>query len=116
MDLELWQKRRKELSLTYDDLAKLSGVSKRTVAGIFGGDYQYRSPTLNTVQAIEKALGISETNALQKEISPNAIVVDDEEEKTLIMCFRSITRDAKDAIMFNVRTAYVAYRLDKKED
>lgn len=59
MNIEFWKKRRKELKLTYEELATLSGVSRRTIAGIFGGDYQYSSPTLNTVDAIERVLGIS---------------------------------------------------------
>ena len=58
MNIELWKKRKKELKLTYDKLAEISGISRRTIAGIFGGDSNYQSPTFNTVQAIEKALGL----------------------------------------------------------
>lgn len=57
--LDLWKKRKKELGWTHDDLARESGISRRTIAGIFGGDPRYESPTYNTIQAIEKALGLS---------------------------------------------------------
>lgn len=63
MDIELWKKRRKELGLTLDQLSALSGVSRRTVAGIFANDPSRCSPTLNTIQAIEKALGIDANHA-----------------------------------------------------
>lgn len=59
MNLELWKKRKKELGLTHDALALKSGVSRRTIAGIFSGNEKYASPTLNTTQAIEDALGLS---------------------------------------------------------
>lgn len=58
MNIALWKKRKKELHWTHDDLARESGISRRTIAGIFSGDPRYASPTLNTVEAIEKALGI----------------------------------------------------------
>lgn len=66
MDLDLWKKRKKELHLTHDDLAKISGVSRRTIAGIFSGDPRYESPTWNTIQAIERALGINEKNPIME--------------------------------------------------
>jgi len=61
MDIDLWKKRKKELHLTHDQLAELSGVSRRTIAGIFANDPTRCSPTYNTIQAIEKALGIDNT-------------------------------------------------------
>ena len=60
MDISLWKKRKKELHWTHDDLARESGISRRTIAGIFAGDPRYQSPTLNTIESIEKALGIGE--------------------------------------------------------
>lgn len=58
MDITVWKKKKKELHWTHDDLARESGISRRTIAGIFSGDPRYASPTLNTVEAIERALGI----------------------------------------------------------
>lgn len=71
MNLNLWKQRKKELKLTHDELAKLSGISRRTIAGIFAGDPRYLSPTLNTVEAIEKALGIKNNLILKDEVELN---------------------------------------------
>lgn len=62
MDIESWKKRKKELHWTHDDLAKASGVSRRTIARIFSGNPDCPSPTINTVEAIERALGLNEKN------------------------------------------------------
>lgn len=60
MNIQKWKQRKKELGWTHDELAEKSGVSRRTIAGIFSGDPRYESPTYNTIQAIERALGLSE--------------------------------------------------------
>ncbi len=60
MDLELWKQRKKELHLNYDKIAELAGISKRSVEDIFRG-YTI-TPRIDTVEAIEKALGLNEKN------------------------------------------------------
>lgn len=57
MDLELWKKRKSELHLNYEKLAKISGVSKRTIEDIFRGFTT--TPRIDTVEAIERALGLA---------------------------------------------------------
>lgn len=57
INLDLWKQRKKELNLNYDDLARISGVSKRSIEEIFRGATP--TPRISTVQAIERALGIS---------------------------------------------------------
>ncbi len=59
MNIELWRQRKKELHLTHDQLAEKAGVSRRVVASIFGGDARGQNPTLATIAAIEKALGLN---------------------------------------------------------
>lgn len=71
MNLDLWKQRKKELKLTHDELAEISGVSRRTIAGIFSGDPARSSPTLNTIEAIEKALGIKNNLVLKDEVELN---------------------------------------------
>lgn len=71
MNIDLWQKKRKELKLTYDNLALKSGISRRTIAGIFSNDPNYSSPTINTVEAIERALGIKNTPVIFDEVELN---------------------------------------------
>lgn len=58
MDLNLWKQRKKELHLNYDKIAELAGISKRSVEDIFRGFT--KTPRIDTVQAIERALGINE--------------------------------------------------------
>lgn len=59
-DLELWKKIKKEKKLTYDDIANLSGVSRRTIIRIFTDANS--NPTNYNVEAIEKALGLNDVN------------------------------------------------------
>lgn len=68
INIERWQQRKKELGWTLDDIAEKSGISRRTVARVFSGNPKYPDPTYNTVQAIERALGISEWTAEEKEL------------------------------------------------
>ena len=56
INLELWKFQKKKLNLTFDELASISQVSRRTICNIFSGEIE--SPRLDTVQAIEKALGL----------------------------------------------------------
>ena len=67
MDLQLWIKRKKELKLSYDELAKMTGISRRTIVGIFKGETT--APRIDTVQAIEKALGLDEKTPSDEELS-----------------------------------------------
>lgn len=59
MDIERLKKRKKELGWTLDEIADKSGISRRTVSRLFSGNPNYPSPTWNTIEAIERALGIS---------------------------------------------------------
>lgn len=61
IDLELWEKRKKELKLTFDELSSLSGIPKRTILGVFRKEVI--TPRIDTVQAIEKALGLGNTTS-----------------------------------------------------
>lgn len=71
MDLNLWKSKRKELNLRYEDLAKAAGVSKRTIEDIFRG---YTSnPRIDTVEAIERALGITEKSPAAQDAQPSYV-------------------------------------------
>lgn len=58
MDIDLWKKKKKELGLTFDDLAKISNLSVRTLKSLFNGERE--NTTTFTKRAIEKALGINQ--------------------------------------------------------
>lgn len=56
MDILLWKQKKKELKLTNQGISDISGVPKRTVEDIFAGVTKF--PRSDTVDAIEKALGL----------------------------------------------------------
>lgn len=56
-NLQYYRDRKKKLKLTNDAIAEISGIPKRTVEDFFRGASQ--NPRIDTVQAIERALGIS---------------------------------------------------------
>lgn len=90
MNIQKWKQRKKELGWTHDELAEKSGVSRRTIAGIFSGDPRYESPTWNTVQAIERALGLSEEgyrDTMPFEVTPM--------EEEVIQTFRALSDEDK---------------------
>ena len=64
IDLELWKKRKKELKLTFESLSSQTGICISTLKDIFGG--KTYAPRIDTVQAIEKALGIIDEEYEQK--------------------------------------------------
>lgn len=61
MNIELWKKRKKELNLTIEEIAKKANLPKGSVQNIFAG--YVPDPRASTVEAIEKALGLNKPNA-----------------------------------------------------
>ena len=59
LNLELWNKTRKEQKITLDILSKKSGIALSTIKEIFRG--KTLTPRIDTVQAIERALGLAPT-------------------------------------------------------
>ena len=62
MNLELYKEKKRELKLTFDDLANISKVPRRTIISIFSGNTPF--PRIDTVEAIEKALGINQVPSI----------------------------------------------------
>lgn len=58
MDLTEWKKAKKQKGMTIADIAEKANLPKGTVQNIFAG--YVPSPRLDTVQAIEHALGLDE--------------------------------------------------------
>ena len=77
MDIQQWKRRKKELHLTHDQLVEKSGISRRTIAGIFSGDPTYQSPTLNTVEAIERALGLNQPQTKKDPVLEDEVELND---------------------------------------
>ena len=58
MDIERLKKAKKENRMTLQEISDKSGIPKRTVDQIFSG--KTTNPRVDTMQAIERALGISD--------------------------------------------------------
>lgn len=59
MDIEYLKKVKKEKKMTLDEISEKSGIPKRTLEDIFRG--ATKNPRVDTLEAIEKALGIEKT-------------------------------------------------------
>lgn len=71
MDIPAIKKYLKENHITYEELSKISGVSISTIKKIFSGVSQY--PRIDTMQMIEKALGIENEPAEISESNKNLL-------------------------------------------
>ena len=58
MDLQLWKTAKRQKKMTIDEIAIKANLPKGTVQNIFAG--YVPNPRIDTVQAIERALGINE--------------------------------------------------------
>lgn len=90
MDIERLKKRKKELGWTLDEIAEKSGISRRTVSRLFSGNPDYPSPTYNTVEAVAKAMGLSEEG--YKDTMPFEVTPIEEE---VIQTFRALSDEDK---------------------
>ena len=61
MNVEYWKTLKKEQKLTFDALSEKSKIPKRTLEDIFSG--RTPNPRTDTVEAIERALGINEKSS-----------------------------------------------------
>ena len=73
VDLELWKQRKKELGLSLQDIADISGVSISTVKDIFRG--ATTDPRIETVQRIENLLLFNTEKILTCSQDPNDMVL-----------------------------------------
>ncbi len=97
MDIELIRKVMKERKMTQQDLSNITGVPLQTIKYIFTGRTLY--PRIDTVQAIEKALGLDRESST--DIS--------QEEKNFLLAFRQLTEEEKKEF-FNIANFILAKR------
>ena len=95
MDLAFLRARKKELKLTNDDISSISGIPKRTVEDIFRGKTE--NPRIDTMQAIERALGLENEKTPPDELS--------EGEKALLELFRTATEEQQNLALQLLRVA-----------
>lgn len=60
INIELWNTKRKEQGITLNNLSERTGIALSTLKEIFRG--KTTAPRIDTVQAIEEALGLSSSN------------------------------------------------------
>ena len=92
VNIETWNKARKQKGITLDDLAKQTDISISTIKDIFRGKTD--NPRIDTVQAIERALGLS-TEWTAEEVKAgvgNHPVTLSQEEWEIIELFSEIKR------------------------
>lgn len=65
MDIEKYKLRLKELNMTYEDLSKTTGLSLGCIKRIMAGIARY--PRIDTIEAIEKALGTESQSITHEE-------------------------------------------------
>jgi transcriptional regulator with XRE-family HTH domain len=99
IDLDLWKLKRKELKLDYQTLSKKADVSLNTIKNIFRG--ATTDPRVETVQRIEKALGITPQEPIQEYT---------EEEKQLLSLITQMTDEEVEEL-----SNFVDYIISKRK-
>jgi transcriptional regulator with XRE-family HTH domain len=96
MDIEYLKRIKKQKKLTLHEISIMSGIPKRTVDDIFSG--QTQNPRIDTLQAIERALGIEkESSPAQNELS--------EGEQYLIELFNRVPANKQEMVLQMIRAA-----------
>ena len=90
LNIEKLKQAKKEKGLSYDDLAQLTGYSRSTITNIFCGYIEL--PRYETVQAIERALGLSPEwtpEEIAQGVGHHAVVLSDEDAYRLDVLARA---------------------------
>lgn len=93
MQIEEIKKYMKEHKITYEALAEKSGLSISTIKKIFSGQAKY--PRIDTVQAIEHALGLDEPVVSWYMLT--------EEENALITEYRKLVPAMREFVLDTVK-------------
>lgn len=96
MDIEYLKQLKKSKKMTLQEISDVSGIPKRTVDGIFSG--KTKNPRIDTMQAIERALG------LENEKTPTDIILS-EGESALLELFRTATDEQQEMVLQLLRLA-----------
>ena len=108
--LELWRSRKKELGLTNKQIAEKANLPLRTVEQIMCGTV--KSPRLDSVEAIERALGINEKSPPATQEGKGIVIP--EKYKDVAVAFYGgaddLTQDDIDSIV-----EFIEFRKNKKK-
>lgn len=101
MDLDIWKKAKKEKKLTIAQIAEKANLPKGTVQNIFCG--YIPNPRVDTVEAIEKALGLDEKPYDWYMLTP--------QENELITEYRQLIPAMRDYILDSVKKLNDAHQI-----
>lgn len=99
-------------NLSQFQMAQKLGLARQTYRNYELGT---REPPFKVLIAMANYFNVSvdyligNDSALSPDATTNRVFIDDAEERELIRLYRSITREAKDAIIANARTAKLLY-------
>jgi transcriptional regulator with XRE-family HTH domain len=96
LNTEYLRIRKEEIKMSFDEIAKRSGLAKRPCIGIINNEGKYSNPTDATRRAIEQALGLD-----QKETPPEL----SDGEKALLELFSRVPADKQEMVVEMIRVA-----------
>ena len=115
LNLSKWKERRKELGWTYEMLANKAQVSLNTIKNIFREETT--DPRLDTVQAIERALGLAPTFTEEERalgLSENHLIALSDDDRELIHLFAEAEDELGKAYVKAVKQM-VRLQIDSKD-
>ena len=99
--IDILKERKKLLNITFEELAQKSGIPLRTLENIFHG--VTKNPRIDTMQAIERALGLEEEKTPSDGLS--------EDERKLIELIKKLSSEEVDEI-----SSFVDYVISKRKN
>lgn len=112
MNIKFYNQRKKELGLTYDDIAEKTGLNRKTIINLFTG--RMNNPTTLTVNKIEQALGIGRADEeVSRDILPTIVRNIDPDEDELLELYRELGERKGSAIQKNI-VQLLHHMLDNK--
>ena len=100
LNIELLNKRKSELNLTFDELSKMSNIPKTTLTNIFTGVTKH--PRIDTIKSIERALGLHEVPTFDRELSDG--------EKEILSLISQLSDDEVDEL-----SSFIDYIVSKRK-
>ena len=106
INTEKWKNKKKELNLTFDELADLAKISRRQIIYLFNGSA--KNPGIETVQKIERALGLT-----TEQSSPDKLT---NAERELLTAFRALNGSMQAYVLQIVKGAVSAQETTAKNE
>lgn len=115
LNIELWNKKRKEEKMTLEILSQKSDIPLNTLKNIFSG--RTMTPRIDTVQAIERALGLAPTFTEEERalgLSENHLIALSDDDRELIHLFAEAEDELGKAYVKAVKQM-VRLQIDSKD-